>query len=98
MNSTTPITSQSLFNCQQKSSTPSQEKSLSLNTKSNTTTFLPFLPSNIGKKEKPEILAISRKLLMRNPIDLSLAIITVKGKSLKILGVKKICNDYKLYY
>lgn len=32
-------------------------------------------------------------------MDLSLSITLVKGKSLKVLpGVKKICNNYKLYY
>lgn len=31
-------------------------------------------------------------------MDLGLAIIAVKRKSLKVPGVKKICNDFKLYY
>lgn len=31
-------------------------------------------------------------------IDLSLAIIMVKEKSPKVLDIKKICNNYKLYY
>ena len=31
-------------------------------------------------------------------MDLSSAITAVKGKSLKIPGVKKICDDYKLCY
>lgn len=31
-------------------------------------------------------------------MDLSLAILAVKGKSLKVPRVKKICYNYKLYY
>lgn len=60
--------------------------------------FLPFLVSGISKKDKVEILVSITKLPIEDLIDLSLAIIVVKKKSLKVLGVKKSYNDNKLYY
>lgn len=49
--------------------------------------FLPFLPSGIGKEDKVEIPVSITELSIGDPMDLSLAIITVKGKSLKVPGV-----------
>lgn len=69
-----------------------------MGTKSNTVTFLPFLPSGIGKEDKTETPASIIELFIEDPMDLSLAIIAMKEKSLKVPGIKKICNDYKLYY
>lgn len=83
---------------QQTSSTLSQKKSSSSGNKPNSTTFLSFLPSSIGKEDKLETLANIMELLIEDSIDLSLAIIVIKGKSLKVPSVKKICNNYNLCY
>lgn len=69
-----------------------------MGTKLNTTIFLSFLSSSISIKNMSEISANIIELSIIDSIDLSSAIIVVKGKSLKVLDVKKICNKYKLYY
>lgn len=97
-NSVASTTTQSLSSRRQTSNTPSQGKSSSSGTKSNTTPFSPFLPSSIGKEDKPETPANITDLPIGDPMDLSSAIIAVKGKSLKVPGVKKICDDYRLCY
>ena len=97
-NSVASTTTQFLSSRQQTSNTLSQGKSLSLSTKSNINTFLPFLPSSIGKEDKPETPANVTDLSIRDPIDLSSAIIAVRRKNLKFPGVKKIRNSYRLCY
>lgn len=74
-----------------KSTPPSYNTSYSM--------VLPYLSmATINNKTKPEYTFTATKLLVGDPIDLSLAIITVKRKSLHVPGVKKICDDYKLCY
>lgn len=56
------------------------------------------MPSNIDKDDKLEILANIMDLFIGNLMDLSLVITIVKRKNLKVLSIKKIYNDYNLYY
>ena len=59
--------------------------------------FSPLQPNNTtGNDLKSETQSIMTELPAGDL--LSLAIIAVKGKTLKIPGVKKICDDYKLCY
>ena len=60
--------------------------------------FLPFLPSGIGKNDQAETPTSITELAIRDLIDLRLTIIAMNRESLKVLGVKKICDNYKLYY
>ena len=86
-------------NRRQTSTTFSRGKASTSSTKANTPTFSPFLPaSNHSSSVKLETQSTTTELPVEDPMNLSSAITAVKGKSLKVPGVKKICDDYKLCY
>lgn len=60
--------------------------------------FLLLLLFSIDKKDKPKTPANITDLFIGDLMDLSSVIIIVEGKTRKVPGVKKICNDYRLYY
>lgn len=91
-------TTQFLSTWWQTNTTLSQKKSLSSDTKLNTTMFLPFSIFDISKKDKTEISVSITKFFVEDLINLNLAIIAVNWKSLKVPNIKKIYNNYKQYY
>ena len=98
-NSTISAFTPSSSNRRQTSTTFSPGKASTSSTKASTPTFSPFLPaSNHSSSVRSETQSTTTELPVGDPMDLSSAITAVKGKSLKVPGVKKICDDYKLCY